>query len=446
MPDILTPWESVTIYLGAAYRTKQDDKLPPYIIALTKGTTGYEKAIQKSWLEFKRNPTEANAKKFADFLKTYSSKHWPEVVKSVLNVSELAPKQRKMLEDALEEHHDYVLTSLLPDVIKGIGDNSLDSLDHRATFLYAGALWAFGMLATVMFDGLEIRDLADLFLFAGPNDTATCTGDRGCQQYAGKVFTVAQILADQIIPGRLRCITNCRHMLLPVASPLNKKKAPKVPESGFWQEELKHLPGKHDQSTHGRGRGKVAGISPRDVPNSDAPKSVNVIKSRELAAQVDAQKKDCYRNSVLAMQLVEGSMYVEGYVILTDLVPIPIEHGWLESGGEVIDPTLALFDNDFSQYTYIPGKYYTQDMVENEVGRSGGAILPLTDFDMDRDIGEAQAAAWRALGVDIGGPTLKHLPRSSQPTYPRSSSKVRWRTNGQRANQPPIRSRLARKH
>lgn len=244
-------WQFVTTYLGAAHSLKQDDKLPDYILALTKGTLAYEQAIKAAWIDFKRNPTEANATKFAEFLKTYSGRHWPEVVKAVLGVPELSPQQQKMLEDALGEHHEYVMTSLLPDVLKAASADNLNAMDHRAIFLYAGALWSFGLLATVMFDGLEVRDLADLFLFAGPNDDATCRGERGCEQYAGKVFTVAQILAENIIPGRLRCVTNCRHMLLPIASPLNKPKLPKpTMEYGQWQSEFKHLAGRHDQKLH----------------------------------------------------------------------------------------------------------------------------------------------------------------------------------------------------
>lgn len=263
MVDINPQWQSVTTYLGAAYSLKQDDKLPDYILALTKGTLAYEQAIKAAWIDFKRNPTEANAQKFASFLKTYSGKHWPEVVKSVLGVSTLSPQQQKMLEDALGEHHEYVMTSLLPDMLKAASADNLNAMDHRAIFLYAGALWSFGLLATVMFDGLEVRDLADLFLFAGPNDAATCKGERGCEQYAGKVFTVAQILADNIVPGKLRCVTNCRHMLLPVASPLNKPKVPKqAMDYGQWQSEFKHLEGRHNQLDHGRkGYGTKAKVS-----------------------------------------------------------------------------------------------------------------------------------------------------------------------------------------
>jgi len=77
-------------------------------------------------------------------------------------------------------------------------------------------LWGFGMLSTIVFDGIQLRDALSLFMFSGPNDERTCTGPRGCAQHVGQVYTVAQILLYDIIPGHMKCGGNCRHMLFPI--------------------------------------------------------------------------------------------------------------------------------------------------------------------------------------------------------------------------------------
>lgn len=225
----LLPWYAVVAYKEACVRLKQPtDELPDYVIALSEGTASYEKRIRDAWEVLKADPTEDNARAFTQLMQVYSQQMWPEVLKRVLGVTELSQEQIDFLQEQLRIHHGYIRDSLLPDIIKSLA--SLDSLDYRATALYAGALWSVGSLATVMFDGANVRDLADLFMFVGPNDEATCTGERGCARHVGQVYTVAQILENDIVPGRFRCMTNCRHFLLPVASPLVEK----------------HLPARHD--------------------------------------------------------------------------------------------------------------------------------------------------------------------------------------------------------
>lgn len=56
--------------------------------------------------------------------------------------------------------------------------------------------------------------------------------------------------------------------------------------------------------------------------------------SRLLADRVDAQKQECYSNSIKAMFAVEPNVksvvYCEGYATAKSLHSIPLEHGWLE--------------------------------------------------------------------------------------------------------------------
>jgi hypothetical protein len=219
----ISPWRTVEVMEHMAVALKQDAPTDPVNRRIAAATSRYEDAITELWEEFKMHPSEENAKVFADKLRDLGIELWPEAMIDILGIDdELTPDMRQVLDEQLTEHHGFIFESLLPDIVKELreGREAFNNFDFRVIFMYAGALWMFGSLATVMFDGLDMRDLADVFLFAGPNDENTCTGPDGCEQHVGKLYTVAQILAQNIIPGRFRCLTSCRHMLIPVASPL----------------------------------------------------------------------------------------------------------------------------------------------------------------------------------------------------------------------------------
>lgn len=225
-PNIFSiqPWRTIDLFNELATRLKQDNELPGYVTSIARFTTTYEDRIRELWEHFKQQPTQKNARLLVDALKDVSGDMWPKLMAEILGITpdQLTDEQIKLLGTELEKHQGFYEESLLPDLIKGIKGkkDSFDSFDYRVIFLYAGGLWSFGMLATVMFDGLNVRDLADIFAFVGPNDENTCIGPRGCKQHANQIYTVLQILEDDIIPGHLRCLTSCRHMLIPALSPL----------------------------------------------------------------------------------------------------------------------------------------------------------------------------------------------------------------------------------
>lgn len=218
----LQPWKLVLSFKESALTLKEELPLPNYVVRLSEGVANYETVLRSLWEDFKNNPTQSNARALANFMKENSDKIWLETTLDILGIDELSEQQERILRENLDTHHSYIENSLYPDLIKAIVDGREDfsNFDYRLIFLYAGALWSFGFLATVMFDSLELRDLADLFIFLGPRDEGTCRGERGCFQHVGKIYTVLEILEKQIIPGYLSCLTSCRHMLIPVASPL----------------------------------------------------------------------------------------------------------------------------------------------------------------------------------------------------------------------------------
>jgi len=237
----IAPWRTIEIFHKASITIKQDIPLPDYAVKIAQHTTAYEQFIRDLWETFKADPTESNAREFINAIAVASDDIWAKFVVDILDVRLLSAAQQDLLESKVAEHREYLFFSLLPDLIKAIRQGNLDfsALDHRVIFMYAGALWSLGMIVTVSFDGNDVRDFGDVFAFAGPNDEASCTGPRGCATYANKQFTVAEILLDDIIPGHMRCLTNCRHMLLPTFSPVNEEQTKQIqvkggPGSGHW--------------------------------------------------------------------------------------------------------------------------------------------------------------------------------------------------------------------
>lgn len=220
----IQPWKTVEIFKELSVQLKREVPLHPLNIKIAQATGFYEEKLRELWENFKKDPTRKKALELARFMVKYSAEIWRESALTILDVDELSQEQEDLLKEKMDEHHGFINKSLLPDLLKSIAAGTTDfgSFDYRVIFLYAGALWAFGSLLSITFDGLEPRDAADLFIFAGPNDENTCEGDRGCKQHVGKTYTVSEIVIGQILPGSMKCLTSCRHMLIPIASPLNE--------------------------------------------------------------------------------------------------------------------------------------------------------------------------------------------------------------------------------
>jgi hypothetical protein len=76
----------------------------------------------------------------------------------------------------------------------------------------------------------------------------------------------------------------------------------------------------------------------------------NVDKSKKLRKTIRSKAQQCYANAWDAIETLEeykNATYVEGMAVANGLV---IEHGWIEHGSEIVDPTL-LDDN----VAYFPG-------------------------------------------------------------------------------------------
>ena len=338
----VAPWHAVTAFKQLAYGLKADFPIPQAVDKITAHTSNYEKFIKSLWEQAKADPTESNINDFIGAMATASDEVWAAMFLDVLAIEELAEIHKAQIAKEVAQNRYYLQNSLLPDLLKelGKGSDAFNKFDYRVIFMYSGALWSSGMLATVMFDGLEFRDLADLFLFSGPNDKRTCGGDRGCDQHVGKIYTVAQILAQDIIPGRLACYTNCRHMLIPIASPLGEKQ--------------KHLPGKHSQQTHGHtsynpneapaAELKAAGYIP--VYRGTGPEGMKVI--RPSTEGVAGPGVYFYDDVAQARSYAElGGGIITGFVHPDDVVTYPVKSSGLGLRGSSHNVIVLKMPNNF---------------------------------------------------------------------------------------------------
>jgi hypothetical protein len=65
----------------------------------------------------------------------------------------------------------------------------------------------------------------------------------------------------------------------------------------------------------------------------------------KIAEEIDVVQKDCWRNAVVAFlndERFQSGLYVEGWAIPDNGLPLNLEHGWIEQpDGSIIDPTWA---------------------------------------------------------------------------------------------------------
>lgn len=102
-------------------------------------------------------------------------------------------------------------------------------------------------------------------------------------------------------------------------------------------------------------------------------KTLDRTGSKMLARMIRAETGKCWKNSVRCFLahvpchiMPVGSVYVEGWALLTPTMPIPTEHGWIETpDNRILDPTIALlgFDKNLIASAYIGGVRYERQQV-----------------------------------------------------------------------------------
>lgn len=90
-------------------------------------------------------------------------------------------------------------------------------------------------------------------------------------------------------------------------------------------------------------------------------------RSRLYQALLDLPARECWRNAALTLFAMRDShpqaVYVEGHLTCAQ-VPIPIEHGWVEVDGLVVDPTLIANRLKYRETHWFPALSFTpQDLL-----------------------------------------------------------------------------------
>jgi hypothetical protein len=105
------------------------------------------------------------------------------------------------------------------------------------------------------------------------------------------------------------------------------------------------------------------------IADEIANKIINPEKSREIAKKINSRPGECFYNASTGSNSVDNGQYVIGYV-WGQHKKYAIEHGWIESDGEIIDPTLILLDNNIKLSRYFPVLQFNheemiQELLEN---------------------------------------------------------------------------------
>ena len=88
-------------------------------------------------------------------------------------------------------------------------------------------------------------------------------------------------------------------------------------------------------------------------------KPVDAEQSNELAARVKSKTKSSFQNASTAISLVEGAMYVQGFVATVGAPYKPIEHSWLELSDRIVDPSFPQLNRKPEQLHYYPAQKLT---------------------------------------------------------------------------------------
>ncbi|MBX7105381.1 MAG: hypothetical protein K1X57_14955 [Gemmataceae bacterium] len=103
----------------------------------------------------------------------------------------------------------------------------------------------------------------------------------------------------------------------------------------------------------------------------------NKEESGRIRLLVRAKAKQCYLNAFRVIQSIPeyaDADYVEGIVVIGGV--LPIEHGWVERNGEIIDPTMP--DDDLA--------YFAGLRFNGECGLSKALQIPKPDYCEDLPI------------------------------------------------------------
>jgi hypothetical protein len=88
-------------------------------------------------------------------------------------------------------------------------------------------------------------------------------------------------------------------------------------------------------------------------------KSLDETRSIELAGQIKSKARSPFDNAYRAALATKGAIYVQGFLVCAGKPYKPVEHGWIELGDCIIDPTLPHLHKAAEALCYIPAQSLT---------------------------------------------------------------------------------------
>jgi len=86
-------------------------------------------------------------------------------------------------------------------------------------------------------------------------------------------------------------------------------------------------------------------------------KQLDEALSRDVATQVSSKAKAPFDNAYKAALAIEGAIYVQGFLV--NKSRRPVEHGWIEVGDRIVDPTFPFWKATAASLFYFAAQRLT---------------------------------------------------------------------------------------
>jgi len=78
--------------------------------------------------------------------------------------------------------------------------------------------------------------------------------------------------------------------------------------------------------------------------------------SVEISTRIDSQATKCFDNAYQAALAIEGTIYVQGFLVVSEIPDKAIEYSWIELGDRIIDPTFPHLGLKAENLYYFPAQ------------------------------------------------------------------------------------------
>ena len=96
-------------------------------------------------------------------------------------------------------------------------------------------------------------------------------------------------------------------------------------------------------------------------------KPLDAEQSIEVATQIKSKAKSRFQNAAKAIALVEGALYVQGFITFVGSPYKPVEHSWLELDDRLVDPTFPYLNRKSDQIYYYPAQKLTAKQLKKAI-------------------------------------------------------------------------------